>query len=184
MLESISTTMTELRGFVWGPPLLALLLGTGIYLTFLLKGIQFRYLGYAFRQVFAKERNDSQGDISHFEALMTSLAGAIGTGTIVGVATALAIGGTGALFWMWVTAFFGMATKYAESLLAVKFRQIDKRGEMSGGPMHYIQFGLRKSGLPLFLPFLQALQRLEQGTSFKLTRLQRRRKMFGISIPG
>lgn len=141
-MEQIDSLLETLRNAVWGIPLLTLLLGTGIYLTFILKGVQFRYLGYAIKQVFAKQRAGSDGDISHFEALMTSLAGAIGTGTIVGVATAVTIGGLGALFWMWVTAFFGMATKYAESLLAVKFRELDARGEMIGGPMQYIERGL------------------------------------------
>jgi AGCS family alanine or glycine:cation symporter len=141
-MEYFNSMLSEFRSQVWGPPLLALLLGTGLYLTFLLRGIQFRYLGYALKQVFARQKANSKGDISHFEALMTSLAGAIGTGTIVGVATALAIGGVGALFWMWVTAFLGMATKYAESLLAVKYRQLDKWGEMVGGPMQYIERGL------------------------------------------
>ena len=131
-----------LRNAVWGLPLLLLLLGTGVYLTFILKGMQFRYLGYAIKQVFAKQSSNSKGDISHFEALMTSLAGAIGTGTIVGVATAVSIGGSGALFWMWIMAFLGMATKYAESLLAVKFRKMDEKGEMIGGPMQYIENGL------------------------------------------
>lgn len=134
--------LTTLRDLIWGPPLLALLLGSGIYLTFLLRGVQFRYLGYAVKQVFAPQRAHSNGDISHFQALMTSLAGAIGTGTIVGVATAISIGGLGAIFWMWVTAFFSMATKYAESLLAVKYRQLDARGEMTGGPMQYIERGV------------------------------------------
>lgn len=92
--------------------------------------------------MFAKQKKDSEGDISHFEALMTSLAGAIGTGTIVGVATAITIGGLGALFWMWIMAFLGMATKYAESLLAVKYRELDAKGEMIGGPMQYIERGL------------------------------------------
>lgn len=141
-MQEIDTLLNMLRDAVWGVPLLLLLSGTGIYLTYLLKGMQFRYLGYAIRQVFAKQREDSDGDISHFEALMTSLAGAIGTGTIVGIATALTIGGLGALFWMWVTALFGMATKYAESLLAVKYRDLDSRGEMVGGPMQYIEKGL------------------------------------------
>lgn len=141
-MEQLGLFLSELRNWVWGAPLLFLLLGTGAYLTFLLKGMQFRYLGYAFKQVFARQRKNSKGDISHFEALMTSLAGAIGTGTIVGVATAVTVGGLGAIFWMWVTAFFGMATKYAESLLAVKYREQDKRGEMSGGPMQYIEKGL------------------------------------------
>lgn len=141
-MEQIDSFLSHFKDLIWGPPLLLLLLGTGVYLTFVLKGVQFRYLGYAFKQVVAKQRQESKGDISHFEALMTSLAGAIGTGTIVGVATAITVGGLGALFWMWVTAFIGMATKYAESLLAVKYRNLDGRGEMSGGPMHYIAKGL------------------------------------------
>ena len=138
----VNVFFNEIREFIWGTPLLLLLLGSGIYLTILLKGVQFRYLGYAFKQMVAAESKGAKGDISHFEALMTSLAGAIGTGTIVGVATAVTVGGLGAIFWMWVAAFFGMATKYAESLLAVKYREVDARGEMSGGPMQYIEKGL------------------------------------------
>jgi alanine or glycine:cation symporter, AGCS family len=141
-MEEVDQFLNAMRNWVWGAPLLFLLLGTGAYLTILLKGVQFRYLGYAFRQVVARQRQGSKGDISHFEALMTSLAGAIGTGTIVGVSTAITIGGLGAIFWMWVTAFLSMATKYAESLLAVKYREQDKRGEMAGGPMQYIEKGL------------------------------------------
>ena len=141
-MEQIDYVLSTMRDWVWSAPLLLLLLGTGTYLTFLLKGVQFRYLGYAFKQVIARQRQDSSGDISPFEALMTSLAGAIGTGTIVGVATAVTVGGLGAIFWMWVTAFLSMATKYAESLLAVKYRSSDSRGEMSGGPMQYIEKGL------------------------------------------
>lgn len=138
----IDQLLLDIKNWVWSAPLLILLIGTGLYLTFLLKGVQFRYLAYAIKQVFIRQKKDSEGDISHFEALMTSLAGAIGTGTIVGVATAISIGGFGAIFWMWVTAFVGMATKYAESLLAVKFRTMDARGEMMGGPMQYIEKGL------------------------------------------
>lgn len=141
-MEQIDNLLSQIKDWIWGPPLLILLLGTGVYLTILLKGVQFRYLGYAFKQVVAKQRQESKGDISHFEALMTSLAGAIGTGTIVGVATAITVGGLGAIFWMWITAFISMATKYAESLLAVKYRNVDARGEMSGGPMQYIAKGL------------------------------------------
>jgi AGCS family alanine or glycine:cation symporter len=141
-MEQIEEILMRIKDWVWGPPLLILLLGTGIYLTWILRGVQFKYLAYAFRQVYASQKKNSQGDISHFESLMTTLAGAIGTGSIIGVATAVAIGGTGAIFWMWVTAFFGMATKYAESLLAVKYRTRDKRGEMCGGPMEYIERGL------------------------------------------
>ncbi|MFA6914967.1 MAG: sodium:alanine symporter family protein [Parachlamydiales bacterium] len=131
-----------LNSWLWSGPLLLLLFGTGLYLTIILKGFQFRYLGYAFRAAIAKQQTQAKGDISHFEALMTSLAGAIGTGSIVGVATAVAVGGLGAIFWMWVTALLGMATKYAESLLAVKYRHMDARGEMIGGPMQYIENGL------------------------------------------
>lgn len=134
--------LEQLNSWLWSGPLLLLLFGTGVYLTIILKGFQFRYLGYAFRAVFAKQQTQAKGDISHFEALMTSLAGAIGTGSIVGVATAVAIGGLGAIFWMWVTALLGMATKYAESLLAVRYRHVDARGEMIGGPMQYIENGL------------------------------------------
>lgn len=141
-MDQIEYLLRAIKELVWSVPLLALLLGTGAYLTIILKGVQFRYLGYAIKQVFAKQRENSEGDISHFEALMTSLAGAIGTGTIVGVATAITVGGLGAMFWMWVTAFLGMATKYAESLLAVKYRELDAKGEMIGGPMQYIERGL------------------------------------------
>lgn len=141
-MEQAGVFLSQLKDLIWGIPLLLLLLGTGVYLTFLLKGVQFRYLGYAFKQVIAKQKKESKGDISHFEALMTSLAGAIGTGTIVGVATAITVGGLGAIFWMWVTAFISMATKYAESLLAVKYRDIDARNEMAGGPMQYMAKGL------------------------------------------
>jgi AGCS family alanine or glycine:cation symporter len=145
-METIDHFLKEMRDLVWGAPLLFLLLGTGAYLTCILKGMQFRYLGYALKQVVARQQNESKGDISHFEALMTSLAGAIGTGTIVGVSTAITIGGIGAIFWMWIAAFLGMATKYAESLLAVKYREVDKWGAMSGGPMQYIEKGLGWKG--------------------------------------
>lgn len=159
-MEYVDLFLSDLRNWVWGAPLLLLLLGTGVYLTILLRGVQFRYLGYAFKQVVARQREESKGDISHFEALMTSLAGAIGTGTIVGVATAITIGGLGAIFWMWVTAFISMATKYAESLLAVKYRQVDSRGEMAGGPMQYIARGLgwnKVAGLFAVLGIIAAL---------------------------
>lgn len=134
--------LEQIRSWVWSFPLLLLLLGTGLYLTILLNGVQFRYLWYAIKQVFSQKHQGAKGDISHFEALMTSLAGAIGTGTIVGVALGVSIGGLGSIFWMWVTALLSMATKYAESLLAVKYRDKDKRGEMIGGPMEYIEKGM------------------------------------------
>jgi len=141
-MEQFEQLLGNIKNWIWGPPLLLLLSGTGLYLTFLLKGVQFRYLGYAIKLVFSKPKSTAEGDISQFEALMTSLAGAIGTGTIVGVATAITVGGLGSMFWMWITAFLGMATKYAESLMAVKYRIMDARGEMMGGPMQYIERGL------------------------------------------
>jgi AGCS family alanine or glycine:cation symporter len=142
MALDLELIVEQVRGFVWGIPLLALLLGTGLYLTFLLRGIQFSQLLYALQQVIVQQKKGSRGDISQFEALMTTLAGAIGTGSIVGVATAVSVGGLGALVWMWVTAFVGMATKYAEGLLAIKYRVVDEKGEMVGGPMAYIERGL------------------------------------------
>lgn len=141
-IKDLEYYIDQAIGFVWGVPLLVLLLGTGLYLTVLLRGIQFRHLFYALSQVLADQKKGSRGDISQFEALMTTLAGAIGTGSIVGVATAVSVGGLGALVWMWVTAFVGMATKYAEGLLAVKYRVTDEKGEMVGGPMEYIERGL------------------------------------------
>lgn len=162
-MEEMDQFLGRLRDWIWGAPLLFLLLGTGIYLTIMLKGVQFRYLFYAFKQVFAKQRQESKGDISHFEALMTSLAGAIGTGTIVGVATAVTIGGLGAIFWMWITAFLSMATKYAESLLAVKYRELDKRGEMSGGPMQYIEKGLGWKWMAIIFAVLGMVAALSTG---------------------
>lgn len=132
-----------LKGWVWGAPLLILLMGIGIYLTIRLKGIQFTHLYYALKLVFGPQKNkEGKGDISHFESLMTALAATIGIGNIAGVATAITIGGLGALFWMWVTALIGMAIKYAEAILAVKYRTTDDNGEMCGGPMYFIEYGL------------------------------------------
>lgn len=135
--------LDEIYSWVWGLPLLILLMGVGIYLTILLKGLQFRYLWYALKlALFPTKKGEGAGDISHFQSLMTALAATIGIGNIAGVATAITVGGRGALFWMWVTALIGMATKYAEAILAVKYRAIDERGEMSGGPMYFIEKGL------------------------------------------
>ena len=134
-LESIM----KFRDFLWSGPLLFLLVSVGIYLSFRLRGLQFKQLGTALKMVFrpnkCKEQN-SQGDISSFQSLMTSLAGAIGTGNIAGIATAVAIGGFGSLFWMWVIAFLGMATAYSEALLSVKYRVKNTAGTMAGGPMY------------------------------------------------
>lgn len=145
LVDNLLYGLDVLYSWVWGAPLLILLTGIGIYLTIALRGLQFRYLGYALKLVFGRKKHpeaEGQGDISHFESLMTALAATIGIGNIAGVATAVTVGGMGALFWMWVTALLGMATKYAEAILAVKYREVDARGEMSGGPMYYIQKGL------------------------------------------
>lgn len=160
---NINTILRDIDNWVWGPPLLILLIGTGIYLTIILRGVQFRYLLYAFRQTLAPQAANSEGDISQFQALMTSLAGAIGTGTIVGVATAITLGGLGSMFWMWVTAFISMATKYSESLLAVKFRNIDDRGEMSGGPMQYMERGLGWKWVAMLFAFFASIAAIGTG---------------------
>lgn len=140
---SLLSALDTIYSWVWGLPLLILLLGIGCYLTIALKGLQFRYLGYALGLVFGKKRHqEGEGDISHFAALMTALAATIGIGNIAGIATAVTVGGFGALFWMWMTALIGMAIKYAEAILAIKYRTTDDRGEMCGGPMYFIQTGL------------------------------------------
>jgi alanine or glycine:cation symporter, AGCS family len=131
---------------MWGPWLLILLLGAGFWLTFRLGGIQFRNLFYALRLAFSKERS-GEGDISHFGALMTAMAATVGMGNIAGVSTAVALGGPGAIFWMWLTGLVGMATKYSESFLAVKYRQVNEHGEISGGPMYYLEHGLGQKWL-------------------------------------
>ncbi|MFM2481177.1 alanine/glycine:cation symporter family protein [Celerinatantimonas sp. YJH-8] len=141
MLTSILNTIDH---FIWGPPLLILLMGTGLYLTIRLGVLQVIKLPLALKFVFRPSAvHAKDGDVSSFAALCTALSATIGTGNIVGVATALKLGGPGALFWMWLAAFFGMATKYSEGLLAVKYRQKDAHGQMSGGPMYYLQNGLK-----------------------------------------
>ncbi|WP_186430789.1 sodium:alanine symporter family protein [Clostridium sp. BSD9I1] len=144
-MENLIQIFNKIDSIVWGAPLLILLVGTGVYFTLRLKCLQIIKLPLALKYLFSKEDEDSsgKGDVTSFQALCTALAATIGTGNIVGVATAIKAGGPGALFWMWMAAFFGMATKYAEGLLAVKYRVIDKNGQMSGGPMYYIERGLK-----------------------------------------
>ena len=142
----MNTFFAAFASFMWGPWLLVLLLGTGFWLTIRLRGIQFRALFYALRLTFSKER-EGEGDISHFGSLMTALAATVGVGNIAGVSTAVALGGPGAIFWMWITGLVGMATKYSEGFLAVKFRRINGKGEVSGGPMYYLTEGLKKKWL-------------------------------------
>ncbi|TDL30677.1 sodium:alanine symporter family protein [Jeotgalibacillus sp. S-D1] len=157
-MEAITDFLGYVSGLVWGPPLLILLVGTGIYLTFRLGGIQFRLTGYSLKLAFSKNQDTkSKGDISHFQSLMTAMAATVGTGNIVGVATAVVLGGPGAIFWMWLSAVFGMATKYAEAVLAVKYRVQDADGEMSGGPMYYLERGLKQKWLGILFALFGAI---------------------------
>ena len=144
IFSQIEAIVGTVGAFAWGPPMLIFLVGTGFYLTIVLRGLQFRKMWYALwlALVKRKEETDEPGDITHFQALMTALSATVGTGNIAGVATAIAVGGPGALFWMWITGLVGMATKYGEAVLAVKYRIKAEDGEMSGGPMYYIANGL------------------------------------------
>lgn len=142
-MESIQKLIGEVAGWAWGWPTMILLIGTGIYLTIVLRGMQFRVLPHAFSLIF-KHEDDQEGDISHFSALMTALAATVGNGNIVGVAGAILLGGPGAVFWMWIIGLVGMATKYSEAVLAVRYREHGPLG-MRGGPMYYISKG---AGIP------------------------------------
>ena len=147
-MESFIPVLNAIDSFMWGPPLITLLVGTGIYLTFRLQLLQVFRLPKALGLIF-KAKNHGEGDVSSFKALCVALAATVGTGNIVGVATAVKVGGPGAIFWMWMAAFFGMATKYAEGLLAVKYRSVDEKGEIAGGPMFYIRNGMGEKYKPL-----------------------------------
>jgi len=152
-METITALVSTINGIVWGPLMLALILGTGIYLSIGLKGFTLTHLGQAFKLLWQGRHSKQEGEITPFNALMTSLSATIGTGNIAGVATAIAIGGPGALFWMWVTALVGMATKYAEAVLAVNYRETNHHGEHVGGPMYYIKNGLGKNFAWLAIAF-------------------------------
>lgn len=153
-MDLLSTILEKIDSFVWGPVTLVLLVGTGIFLTIRLKFLPWRYLPRSLKMVFSPEsrRTDKgKGDISPFSALMTALAGTIGTGNIVGVATAMITGGPGALVWMWIAAAFGISTKYAECALAIKYRETNEKGEMCGGPMYTIKNAFKHKGFAMFL---------------------------------
>jgi AGCS family alanine or glycine:cation symporter len=147
-MQWLDDPLAAASDFIWGPWLLIpLLLITGVYLTGLLRGLQFSKLGHALWLALVKRKEpDAEGDISHYQALTVALAATIGVGNIAGVGTAIALGGPGALFWMWVTGLVGMATKYAEAFLGVKYRRVDAKGEQSGGPMFYLSEGLKSFG--------------------------------------
>lgn len=150
----------KIDNFVWGPVMLVLLVGTGVVLTIRLRFLPWRNLGYALRKTLSKESRKTQkgtGDISPFSALTTALAATIGTGNIVGVATAMVAGGPGALVWMWISACFGLTTKFSECMLAIKYREVNEKGEMSGGPMYTMKHAFRNKKFGAVLGWLFAL---------------------------
>ncbi len=144
-MEQLAEWLGTISSWIWGPWfLIPLLLGTGLYLTIRLGGLQFHKLGAGLHLgLLRRKDDDEEGDISQFQALTTALAATVGTGNIVGVATAIGVGGPGALFWMWVTGVVGMVSKYAEAFLAVRFRKTDAKGEKSGGPQYYLEHGIK-----------------------------------------
>jgi alanine or glycine:cation symporter, AGCS family len=160
-------TLIQLRDFLWSGPLLFCLVAVGVYQTFQLRGLQFRQLGRALGLVFMpkklKKTSGTPGDISSFQSLMTSLAGAIGTGNIAGIATAVALGGFGSLFWMWLIAFLGMATAYSETLLSIKYRIQNEKGTMAGGPMYTLANGLKSPKLAAAYALFGALAAIGTG---------------------
>ena len=157
-MEKLNEFLGHVSSFLWGIPLLILIVGTGIYLTIRVGFLQVRLLPAALKLVFSKNHDKSaEGDISQFQALTTALAATVGTGNIIGVATAVVLGGPGAIFWMWFSAFFGMVTKYSEAILAVRFRVKDANGRMAGGPMYYLEHGLKQKWLAVLFAIFGAI---------------------------
>lgn len=144
-MDFLEDILNEASSIIWGPAMLVLLLGVGVYLTVGLRAMTWRKIGYAFGELWRGRRPEGEGDITPFQALMTALSATIGTGNIAGVATAIVLGGPGAIFWMWITALVGMATKYGEAVLAVRYREVDELGNYVGGPMYYIKNGLGRN---------------------------------------
>ena len=158
-MEKFSEIVSKIDAFVWGPVMLVLLVGTGILLTIRTRFLSWRNLGYALKSTLSKEarkKGDSAGDISPFSALTTALAATIGTGNIVGVATAMVSGGPGALVWMWISACFGLTSKFSECMLAIKYREINAEGEMCGGPMYVMKKAFRYKRFGIVLGWLFA----------------------------
>src|SRR5690625_3918170 len=153
MGQSIADFTAQLSGWVWGLPLIIFLVGTGIFLTIRISFFSCMMMCVSLKKDFIKSDDKSEGDISHLQALMTALAATVGTGNVVGVATAVVLCGPGAVFWMWMTALVGMATKYSEGILGVKYRQKNDKGEMSGGPMYYLEHGLGQKWLGVLFAF-------------------------------
>jgi len=141
-MEMLNNLISQVNAFVWGPPMLGMLGVTGVLLTLGMAFMPWRKVGYGFRQLFSQEHDSQHGDVKPFNALMTAMSATVGTGNIAGVATAIALGGPGAIFYMWVIALFGMATKYAEAVCAVTYREVDSEGRHVGGPMYYLRNGV------------------------------------------
>lgn len=159
IMKELSNVISAIDDFVWGPVMLVLLVGTGIYLTFRTRFLTWRNLGYALKSTLSKEartKSRGEGDVSPFSALTTALAATIGTGNIVGVATAMVSGGPGALVWMWISAAFGLTSKFSECMLAIKYREVNEKGEMSGGPMYTMKEGIKNKKLGAVLAWLFA----------------------------
>ncbi|MFR9285129.1 MAG: alanine/glycine:cation symporter family protein [[Clostridium] scindens] len=159
-MEKVNEIVGLIDTFVWGPVMLVLLVGTGIFLTIRLRFLPWRNLGYALHSVLSKEARTTKrgtGDVSPFSALMTALAATIGTGNIIGVATAMFAGGPGALMWMWISACFGLTSKFSECMLAIKYREINEKGEMSGGPMYTMKNAFKNKAFGHSMGFLFAL---------------------------
>lgn len=156
MIQRFETFLDQLNSFVWGPPMLILLFGTHLFLTFRLGFIQ-KHIGHAIKLSLKRNQSGGDGDVSHFGALMTALAATIGTGNIVGVSTAVAAGGPGAVFWMWLTGVFGIATKYSEAVLAVKYRVKAEDGTMLGGPMLVLERGMKMKWLGILFAAFTAV---------------------------
>lgn len=159
-MMDINQLVNDIDSFVWGPVMLALLVGTGVFLTLKLRFLPWRNLPYALKKVLGREARSKalgEGDVSPFSALMTALAATIGTGNIVGVATAMFSGGPGALVWMWVSACFGLTSKFSECMLAIKYREVNVQGEMAGGPMYTMKNGFKNKNAGKILGFLFAL---------------------------
>ena len=159
-MERVNEIVGAIDSFVWGPVMLVLLVGTGIFLTVRLRFLPWRNLGYALHSVVSKEARTKKrgtGDVSPFSALMTALAATIGTGNIIGVATAMFSGGPGALVWMWISACFGLTSKFSECMLAIKYREVNEKGEMSGGPMYTMKNAFKNKTFGKTMGFLFAL---------------------------
>jgi AGCS family alanine or glycine:cation symporter len=180
-MEDLTKLLDQIAGVVWGPPMLILLVGTHVYLTFRLRFIQ-RYLGQAIR-ISLQRDPEGAGDISQFGALTTALAATIGTGNIVGVATAVAAGGPGAVLWMWLTGVFGIATKYAEALLSVKYRVTEPDGTMAGGPMYVLERGMGSRPLAIAFAALTATSAFGIGNTVQANSVATLvRDTFGVSV--